>query len=124
MTAIIDLRTADQTDRYFHNVIDAGMDYYSIPIDSMATDVHQIIASLPVLFELMDRGGFFMSCAMGRHRTDIAIAFRYDDIAARLNSVMRSVTVAERNALDLDAEYETEFRFRKKRLFDVNSMFE
>ena len=147
---IIDLRTADQTDRYYHNVMEAGMEYHSIPIDSKATDVHQIIASLPGLFELMDRGYFFMACAMGRHRTDIAIAlyyvfhptvlveavpemkghrnvekkeFRYDDIAARLNSVMKSMTIEERDMLGLDAGYETEFKCRKKHLFEVNSVF-
>ena len=147
---IIDLRTADQTDRYYHNVMEAGMEYHSIPIDSKATDVHQIIASLPRLFELMDRGNFFMACAMGRHRTDIAIAlyyvfhptvpidtvpemkghrnvekkeFRYDDIAARLNSVMTSMTIEERDMLGLDAGYETEFKCRKKHLFEANSMF-
>ena len=147
---IIDLRTADQTDRYYHNVMEAGMKYHSIPIDSKATDVHQIIASLPGLFELMDRGNFFMACAMGRHRTDIAIAlyyvfhptvlveavpemkghrnvekkeFRYDDIAARLNSVMKSMTIEERDMLGLDAGYETEFKCRKKHLFEVNSVF-
>lgn len=147
---IIDLRTADQTDRYYHNVMEAGMEYHSIPIDSKATDVHQIIASLPGLFELMDRGNFFMACAMGRHRTDIAIAlyyvfhptvpvdavpemkghrnvekkeFRYDDIAARLNSVMKSMTIEERDMLGLDAGYETEFKCRKKHLFEVNSVF-
>ena len=150
VTTIIDLRTADQTDRYYHNVIEAGMEYHSIPIDNKATDVHQIIASLPGLFELMDRGNFFMACAMGRHRTDIAIAlyyvfhptvpvdavpemkghrnvekkeFRYDDIAARLNSVMKSMTIEERDMLGLDADYETEFKCRKKHLFEVNSVF-
>lgn len=147
---IIDLRTADQTDRYYHHVMEAGMEYHSIPIDSKATDVHQIIASLPRLFELMDRGNFFMACAMGRHRTDIAIAlyyvfhptvpvdavpemkghrnverneFRYDDIAARLNSVMKSMTIEERDMLGLDAGYETEFKCRKKHLFETNSVF-
>lgn len=34
VTIIIDLRTADQTDRYYHNVMEAGMEYHSIPIDS------------------------------------------------------------------------------------------
>lgn len=39
--------------------------------------MHQIISSLPLLFELMDKGGFYIACAMGRHRTDIAIALYY-----------------------------------------------
>lgn len=148
---IIDLRTADHTDRYDRNVAEAGLEYHSLPIDSKNTDVHQIIGSLPLLFELMDRGNFYIACAMGRHRTDIAIAlyyvmhpsvpfeevpemrghrcpekkqFRVDDIAARLNSILKAITPAELAALGLPPDYEAEFLRRKKRLFDVNRHFE
>lgn len=148
---IIDLRTADHTDRYDRNVAEAGLEYYSLPIDSKNTDVHQIIASLPLLFELMDKGDFYIACAMGRHRTDIAIAlyyvmhpsvpfdevpemkghrnveekqFRCDDIAARLNSVIKAITSDELATLGLPADYEVEFQRRKKHLFDVNRYFE
>ena len=148
---IIDLRTADHTDRYDRNVAEAGLEYHSLPIDSKNTGVHQIIASLPLLFELMDKGGFYIACAMGRHRTDIAIAlyyvmhpsvpfdevpemrghrnvekkeFRCDDIAARLNSIIKAITPDEFATLGLPADYEAEFLRRKKRLFDVNRNFE
>lgn len=148
---IIDLRTADHTDRYDRNVIEAGLEYHSLPIDSKNTDVHQIIGSLPLLFELMDKGSFYIACAMGRHRTDIAIAlyyvmrpsvpfdevpemrghrnvekelFRLDDIAARLNSVIKAITPGELATLGLPTDYETEFQRRKKHLFDVNRNFE
>lgn len=148
---IIDLRTADHTDRYDRNVAEAGLEYHSLPIDSKTTDVYQIIDSLPRLFDLMDRGNFYMACAMGRHRTDIAIAlyyvfhpsvpfeevpemrghrnvgkklFRCDDIAARLNSVIKAVTPDEFATLGLPADYEAEFKRRKKQLFDVNRLFE
>ena len=148
---IIDLRTADHTDRYDRNVAEAGLEYHSLPIDSKNTGVHQIIASLPLLFELMDKGGFYIACAMGRHRTDIAIAlyyvmhpsvpfdevpemkghrnvekkqFRCDDIAARLNSIIKVITPDELATLGLPADYEAEFLRRKKRLFDVNRNFE
>ena len=148
---IIDLRTADHTDRYDRNVAEAGMEYHSLPIDSKNTGVHQIIASLPLLFELMDKGSFYIACAMGRHRTDIAIAlyyvmhpsvpfdevpemkghrnvekkqFRCDDIAARLNSIIKAITPDEFATLGLPADYEAEFLRRKKRLFDVNRNFE
>ena len=148
---IIDLRAADHTDRYDRNVTEAGLEYHNIPIDSRNTDVHQIIASLPQLFKLMDRGDFYMACAMGRHRTDIAIAlyyvfhlsvpyeevpemkghrcmekkqFRCEDIATRLNSVIKVITCEELAALGLSTDYETEFNRRKKHLFDVNRTFE
>lgn len=148
---IIDLRTADHTDRYDRNVVAAGLEYHSLPIDSKSTDSHQIIASLPLLFRLMDDGNFYISCAMGRHRTDIAIAlyyvlhpsvpfasapemkghrdeekktFRFDDIAARLNSIIKSITPEELSALNLPPDYATEFNRRKKHLLSQNSHFE
>lgn len=148
---IIDLRTADHTDRYDRNVTEAGLEYHNLPIDSRNTDVHQIIGSLPLLFELMDNGGFYIACAMGRHRTDIAIAlyyvmhpsvpfeevpemrghryvekkeFRCDDIAARLNSIIKAVTPDELAMLELPADYEAELLRRKKHLFEVNRNFE
>ena len=148
---IIDLRTHDHTDRYDRNVVEAGLEYHSLPIDSKNTDVHQIIASLPLLFELMDNGSFYIACAMGRHRTDIAIAlyyvmhpsvpfdevpemrghryvekkeFRCDDIAARLNSIIKAITPDELAMLGLPADYEAEFLRRKKQLFVVNRNFE
>lgn len=148
---IIDLRAADHTDRYDRNTAEAGLEYYSLPIDSKNTDVHQIIGSLPLLFELMDKGYFYIACAMGRHRTDIAIAlyyvmhpsvpfnevpemrghrnvekklFRLDDIAARLNSIIKAITPDGLATLGVPTDYETEFQRRKKHLLDVNRNFE
>ena len=147
---IIDLRTADHTDRYDRNVAEAGLEYHNLPIDGRKTDVHQIIDSLPLLFGLMDKGSFYIACAMGRHRTDIAIAlyyvmhpsvpfdevpemkghrnvekkqFRCDDIAARLGSIIKAITPDELAMLGLPADYEAEFLRRKKHLFDTNRIF-
>lgn len=89
-----------------------------------------------------------MACAMGRHRTDIAIAlyyvfhpsvpceevpemrghrengrFRCGDIAARLNSVMRNMTPEGLAALGLPPGYEKEFRRRKQSLLALNRVF-
>lgn len=151
VNVIIDLRTADHTDRYDRIVAEAELEYYNLPIDGRKTDVHQIIGSLPLLFELMDKGGFYIACAMGRHRTDIAIAlyyvmhpsvpfeevpemrghryvekkkFRCDHIAARLNSIVKAITSDELAMLGLPADYEAEFLRRKKHLFYVNRNFE
>ena len=85
---------------------------------------------------------------MGLHRTDIALAlyyvfhpsvplaevpemrghrtegnFRCEDIAARLNSVMKALTADERCALGLGQDFEKEFLLRKKHLFAVNRVF-
>lgn len=148
---VIDLRTEDSTDRYGRNVEKAGLRYYSIPVDSRNTEVHQIIDSLPMLFELLDSGCFYMACAMGRHRTDIALAlyyvlhfpvpfkevpemkghrdlekkqFRCADIAARLNSIMRAITSEELASLGLPPDFEKVFNRRKRHLFEVNRNFE
>lgn len=147
---IIDLRTTDHTARYDCIVAEAGLEYHNLPIDSRNTNVHQIIGSLPLLFELMDKGNFYIACAMGRHRTDIAIAlyyvfhptvafvevpemkghrnvekklFRCDDIAARFNSIIKATTCEELAALGLPNDYEDDFKRRKKHLFDVNRIF-
>ena len=146
---VIDLRTHDHTDRFDRNVADAGLEYFHLPIDRQKTDVHEIIAALPKLFALLDEGDFYMACAMGLHRTDIAIAlyyvfhpsvpcenvpemrghrknsqFRCEDIAARLNSVMRSLTPGEFALLGLPSDYETEFCRRKQLLFERNRNFQ
>lgn len=146
---IIDLRTADHTDKFEEKVKAAELEYRHLAIDSNHTDVHDIITSLPSLFEWMDKGDFYIACAMGLHRTDIAIAIYYvfhpsvsyenvpqlpghrkdgklrsDDIACRLNSIMHALTPHELERLSLTADYEIEFYRRKKRLFAVNSHFE
>lgn len=145
---VIDLRTHDHTDRFEQNVRHAGMNYLSVPVDKRHTDVHEIIAGLPGLFEILDQGDFYISCAMGLHRTDIALAlyyvfhptvayedvpemrghrvngqFRCEDIAARLNSIIKAITPEELKMLGLPEPYDTEFARRKKRLFDVNRQF-
>ena len=99
----------------------------------------------------MDKGSFYIACAMGRHRTDIAIAlyyvmhpsvpfeevpemrghrnvekkqFRCDDIAARLNSIIKAVTPNELATSGLPTDYEAVFLRCKKHLFNVNRNFE
>lgn len=145
---VIDLRTADYTDKFEHKVRAAGMEYHHFAFDSKTTDARDIISGLPHLFNLLDKGGFYIACAMGLHRTDIALAVYYtfhpsvpyanvpelrghrkegnlrkDDIACRLNSIMRALTPEDKKALGLPDNYEVEFNRRKKRLFAVNSRF-
>lgn len=146
---VIDLRTADATEKFDKRVAYAGLEFHHIPMDSYNTPTKTIIDSLPKLFGLLDRGEFYIACAMGRHRTDIAIAtyyvfhptvpfenvpemrghrkdgkFRNDDIARRLNNIMRSLTSEDMMKLGLPVDYEEKFVRRKKHLFAVNSVFE
>lgn len=145
---VIDLRTADHTDKFDRKVVATGMDYHHIAIDSKGTAASDVLSDLPQLFALLDRGRFYIACAMGLHRTDIALAayyvfhpsvpfdhvpelrghrkegrLRVDDIARRLNSIMRALTPSDRSALGLPDDYELEFIRRKKTLFAVNSQF-
>ncbi len=145
---IIDLRTADHTDKFERKVSDAGLAYRHMPIDSKFTDAREIIASLPDFFSWLDEGNYYMACAMGLHRTDIAIALYYvfhpvvpfecvpelwghrkngvlrcDDIARRLNSIMSALTPNDNIRMGLPDDYRDEFNRRKKHLFAVNSIF-
>ena len=140
---IIDLRTADHTDKFERKVSDAGLAYRHMPIDA-----RDIIASLPDFFSWLDEGDYYMACAMGLHRTDIAIALYYvfhpvvpfecvpelwghrkngvlrcDDIARRLNSIMSALTPNDNNRMGLPDDYRDEFNRRKKHLFAINSVF-
>ena len=145
---IIDLRTADHTDKFERKVINAGLIYHHISIDSQHADARDILDSLPDFFQWMDDGDFYIACAMGLHRTDIALSLYYvfhpsvpydcvpelrghrksnvlrcDDIARRLNSIMNALTPADFARLSLPDDYREEFVRRKKNLFAVNSIF-
>ena len=50
--------------------------------------------------------------------------FRCDDIVARLNSIIRAITLNELATPGLPADYEAELLRRKKHLFNVNRNFE
>ena len=50
--------------------------------------------------------------------------FRCDDIAARLNSIIKAVTPDELATSGLPTDYEAELLRRKKHLFNVNRNFE
>lgn len=145
---IIDLRTHDTSSKYEKMVREAGMDFYHFTMDSKRTDDRVILDNLPKLFKLLDEGSFFIACAMGLHRTDIALSIYYvfhlevpeedipklkghrvkgklrlDDIARRLNSLYRNLTEEDYASLSLLEDFEQEFTKRKKMLFKANSVF-
>lgn len=106
---IIDLRTADHSDRFAEKCDKAGLDYHHIPVDARNLGSGELHKTLPLLFSLLDGEGFYISCQQGLHRTDIALAlyyffhdsrsmpmmvghrtkgvFRCDDIMRRVNSI-------------------------------------
>lgn len=136
ITTIIDLRTADHTHRFRGQCEEIGFGYYHFPLDSKNTPTEEIVSFLPELIRIIDRGGFYIACAMGLHRTDIALSLyylfnpnqevpipelighklengelKYEDIFRRANAVFKVIN---------DDSYKTEFTERKKSLIHKN----
>ena len=61
---------------------------------------------------------------MRGHRYVEKKEFRCDDIAARLNSIIKAITPNELATPGLPTDYEAVFLRRKKHLFNVNRNFE
>lgn len=70
---IIDLRLTDHTDRLPAMCEQYGMQYFHYPVDTSATAVAQMVELFPDFCRLIDAGDFYIACAMGLHRTDIAL---------------------------------------------------
>lgn len=140
---VIDLRTADYTPKYKLKCNSNGLDYMHIPIDAKTTPAKDIIKNLPKLFKALDEGKYYIACAQGRHRTDIAFAMnylfnpkaqkvpkmyghikdgklRYDDICSRANSIMKEITPEDKQKLGWTVEFEKDFEKRKQTLIKFN----
>ena len=76
--SVIDLRGGDSSSVYADICRKNGLNYYHIPIDSEKMDSKDIIDKLPELFDVMNKGKFYIACAQGLHRTDIAVAMNYE----------------------------------------------
>ena len=74
---IIDLRTADHSDKLPSVCSLLGLEYAHVPVDSMVQSPAALAERLPTLFRMLDEEGFYISCQQGRHRTDIALALYY-----------------------------------------------
>ena len=61
---------------------------------------------------------------MRGHRYVEKKEFRCEDIATRLNSIIKAITPVEVSMPGLPIDYEAVFLRRKKYLFDVNRNFE
>lgn len=143
VTTIIDLRDKYTSTSFPELCEQNNLEYFNIPIDSSSVSDRKIIDNLPLLFELIDRGHFYIACAQGLHRTDIALSlnyvfnpkcseppyllghfrnddFKYEDIARRLNSIKKSLTPEDLEKMGWDDSFEEEFHNRKKYLSDYN----
>ena len=70
---VIDLRDCDSSDKLPYICSKAGIDYFHYPVDNAAGCIDSMITLLPQFCETIDRGEFYIACAMGLHRTDIAL---------------------------------------------------
>ena len=143
---IIDLRTADHTRKFLPACEALGLRYLNFPIDQAYTTDAEIIRDLPLMWNAMASGGFYIACALGLHRTDMALAlwflfdpraqevpilpghhregvFKYEDIFRRANSVYRSLTPQGKAAWGWDEAFDGGFDGRKKQLTRVQKEY-
>lgn len=73
VTTIIDLREKDKTERLPALCDEYSMRYFHYPVDTSAEAIVQMAELFPQFCELIDAGDFYIACAMGLHRTDIAL---------------------------------------------------
>lgn len=71
---IIELRNEDHSDRLCRMCEMYGIRYFALPMDSHSVLNEAIALRLREFFELVDNGDFYIACAMGLHRTDMALS--------------------------------------------------
>ena len=70
---VIDLRQDYTSDKY-RDICEAnGMKYFHYPVHRSKETIANMVKDFTTFCELIDRGDFFISCAQGLHRTDIAL---------------------------------------------------
>ena len=71
---IIELRNEDHSDRLCKMCEMYGIRYFAFPMDSHSVPNEATAPRLREFFELVDNGDFYIACAMGLHRTDMALS--------------------------------------------------
>ena len=71
---IRELRDEDHSDRLCRMCEIHGIRYFAFPMDSHSVPNEVIASRLQEFFELIDNGDFYIACAMGLHRTDMALS--------------------------------------------------
>ena len=70
---VIDLRQDYKSDKYKETRLANGIAYFHYPVHKGKEYIANMVKDFAVFCELIDRGDFFISCAQGLHRTDIAL---------------------------------------------------
>ena len=71
---IIDLREDGLQSSMQEKCEQYGMRYFYYPVDNRCNHVESMVNLLPELCRHIDDGYFYIACAMGLHRTDIALS--------------------------------------------------
>ena len=79
---VIDLRKDYSADRYPELCRVYGVDYFHYPIDSDPDTISKMVEFFPMFCEKIEQGYFYIACAMGLHRTDIALCLYWMFYAA------------------------------------------
>ncbi len=70
---IIELRKDAAFSRLHEFCEQYGMEYFYFPVGPNASDITEMIEKFPEFCRKIDAGNFYIACAMGLHRTDIAL---------------------------------------------------
>ena len=84
---IIDLRADYKSDAYRKRCEEFGISYYHYPVVRGGKLENQMAEHFPELCALIDKGHFYIACAHGLHRTDIALCLYWVFYAADKNIV-------------------------------------
>ena len=71
---IIELRDEDHSNRLCRMCEIHSIRYFAFPMDSYSVPNEVIASRLQEFFELIDNGDFYIACAMGLHRADMALS--------------------------------------------------
>lgn len=73
VTTIIDLRNDCMSQRMTRLCEEYGIEYFYYPVDNRADVIESMVELFAEFCERICRGDFYIACAMGLHRTDIAL---------------------------------------------------
>ncbi len=79
---IIDLRADGVYSRLSELCERYGFDYFYYPVDNKCENIESMVSLFPELCRYIDKGDFYIACAMGLHRTDIALCLYWVFYAA------------------------------------------
>lgn len=66
------LKRIDQSEQMFYHGVH-GIEYFHYPVDNQVGCIESMVKFIPEFCKYIDKGDFYIACAMGLHRTDIAL---------------------------------------------------